>query len=284
MSIDSTWFRCPNCFLPLAPVTELTLGYDTGHRFDVSRHGTVTLLPPRAPNTVGDTREMLDARARLLGSGLFQPIVDAIAQAAVAVSVDDSPARIVDLGCGTGYYAARVAEVLPGTVLAADRSPIAVRLATRSIPRASGVVLDLWKPLPLRDAVADIALNVFAPRNPSEFARILSPQGRLIVVVPTPVHLQELRHAGALLDIPEGKAERVVDQFTAVGLSLHHRTAVEYTRDASAATRAELAGMGPSAHHVASLESTSQMDDRGARSAVTISVDVLVFRPPAPAA
>ncbi len=279
MSFDATWFRCPNCFENLSAIDDLSIGCANGHRFDVSRQGTVTLLPPRTPKTVGDTREMLDARRDVLDTGLFGPIADAVVEAADTggLRLSGEPARVADLGCGTGYYAARVADAVPlSTFLAADRSPIAVRVATRDLPRATGVVLDLWQPLPLRDDIADVVLNVFAPRHPSEFARILRPRGRLIVVVPTARHLRELRAAGELLEIPEGKAERVVDQFDGAGLTLFERTPVEYRPEADATVRAQLAGMGPSAHHAGALAGRTT-GDNGAPQPLTVSVDVLVF-------
>lgn len=281
MSFDATWFRCPNCFQYLSAIDSLSIGCAKGHRFDVSRQGTLTLLPPRTPKTVGDSREMLDARRDVLDTGLFGPIADAVVEAVgiTGLRLSGEPARVADLGCGTGYYAARVADAFPAsTFLAADRSPIAVRVATRDLPRATGVVLDLWQPLPLRDDVADVALNVFAPRNPGEFARILRPRGHLIVVVPTARHLRELRAAGALLEIPEGKAERVVDQFDGMGLLLVDRTPVEYTREADATVQAQLAGMGPSAHHAAALAGSSAGGDGVPQAQpLTVSVDVLVF-------
>lgn len=280
MSFDTTWFRCPNCFQPLSPIGELTIGCVSGHRFDVSRQGTVTLLPPRTPKTVGDSREMLDARRGFLRSGVFAPIADAIV-AAGSPALPPSGGRVADLGCGTGYYSARVADAFPASAfIEADRSPIAVRMATRDVPRATGVVLDLWQPLPVRDGVADLVLNVFAPRHPSEFARILRPRGRVIVIVPTVRHLRELRASGALLDIPGGKVERVVEQFAGVGLRLLEQTPVEYARETGAAARAQLAGMGPSAHHAAALTPT---DATGGSSSgtphplTTVSVDVLIF-------
>ena len=221
MSIDSTWLRCPNCFHDLEPVTDRVLGCELGHRFDLSKHHSATLLPPRAPRTIGDDRQMLEARARLLDSGAYSPIADAIIESmrsarsrppfdtASDVSTATASAagapRIVDLGCGTGYYARALASAAPDSaVLLADRSPDAVRAAMRSVPGSTGVVLDLWRPLPIRDASADVALNVFAPRNPAEFARIVRPGGLLLVVVPTAAHFIELRRLGAALDLGAG--------------------------------------------------------------------------------
>jgi 23S rRNA (guanine745-N1)-methyltransferase len=293
MSIDSTWLRCPNCFHDLVPVTEHVLGCELGHRFDLSKHHSVTLLPPRAPRTTGDDRQMLEARARLLDSGAYAPIAEALVEAVrdarpqppSDVGGDDAAAadalRIVDLGCGTGYYARALASATPdSTVLLADRSPAAVRAAMRAVPGATGVVLDLWRPLPIRDTSADVALNVFAPRNPAEFARIVRTRGLLLVVVPTAAHFIELRRLGAALDIPEGKAELVTAQFTEAGFTAAGTTRVEYALVADAETRASLVDMGPAAHHRADSEPSAASDELS----VTVSVDVVTFvrSPPRP--
>ncbi|MFD4419927.1 methyltransferase domain-containing protein [Agromyces sp. NPDC058484] len=284
MSIDSTWLRCPNCFLPLSPAGDRTLGCESGHRYDLSRHGTVSLLPPRAPHTIGDSREMLEARARLLGSGVFDPIADAIVTASgdAASRTGDAALRVADLGCGTGYYASRLAEALPSAeFLAADRSPVAVRMAARAVPRSTSVVLDLWRPLPLRDSAADLAINVFAPRNPREFARVLRRDGVLVLVVPTARHLGELRRVGGLLDIPAGKDARVSAQLVSAGFSPSVAVRLEYSATVDAAQRAAIVGMGPSAHHTRAgglaVSENSASDEPSQPSRVTVSVDVLAF-------
>ena len=276
MSIDSTWLRCPNCFADLSPVDDRVYGCVQGHRFDRAKHGYLTLLPPKAPRTIGDDRAMLTARAELLGQGAYRPIADEVVRAA---ATDDSELsfghlRIADLGCGTGYYAERLAEARPvASLLLADRSPEAVRASLRAVPAATGLVLDIWRPLPLRDAVADVVLDVFAPRNPTEFTRILRPDGRLIVVVPRAGHLRELRDGGMLLDIPPEKANAVTGQFAAAGLVRRGAVPIEYGLHADRRTRLLLAGMGPSARHSASLgEGTA-----GEAAEVTIAVDVLTF-------
>jgi 23S rRNA (guanine745-N1)-methyltransferase len=276
MSIDSTWLRCPNCSQPLSALDERVLGCDAGHRFDTSKHGTITLLPPRAPRTVGDSREMLDARAELLGTGVYEPIAAAVTEAcAEAAASSAAGLRVVDLGCGTGYYSAHLASVFPGAAfLLADRSPIAVRIASGAVPDTTGVVLDLWRPLPIRDASADVAINVFAPRNPEEFRRITRPGGSLVVVVPTVRHLRELRGHPGMLDIPSGKAEHVSEQLRRAGFVPDGHREVEYRVTLDADRTRALLGMGPSAHHVAADAAAPA----AASGDVTVSVDVLRYR------
>jgi len=277
MSIDSTWLRCPNCFSALDAVSERVFGCVNGHRFDRAKHGYLTLLPPKAPRTVGDDRAMLAARAELLDGGTYAPIAEAIVESLIGDGSATEPPgrlRVADLGCGTGYYSRRVRGAIPDAdILLADRSPDAVRMALRDVPGATGVVLDIWRPLPVRDAVVDVILDVFAPRNAAEFARVLRPGGRAIVVVPTRAHVRELREAGAMIDIPAEKAASAADQLRPAGLELTSGRNIEYRIEMDAGLRRLIAGMGPSAHHAASLAPLG--DD--ARTPVTVSVDVLVF-------
>ncbi|WP_173923986.1 putative RNA methyltransferase [Agromyces sp. Marseille-P2726] len=289
MSIDSTWLRCPNCFADLSALEERVYGCERGHRFDRSKHGYLTLLPPKAPRTLGDDRAMLADRAALLESGAYRPIADALTDAVLPRATESEAAdlRVADLGCGTGYYAGRVSQTLhDARLLLADRSPDAMRRAVRAIPDGTGVVLDLWRPLPLRDDSADVVLNVFAPRNPAEFARILRPGGRLLVVVPRAAHLHELRRRGALLAVPPRKVTAVTEQLDSAGLVRTRSRAVEYLLSADESTRALLIGMGPTARHTA-----ARRDDHGTGTMdVTVAVDVLTFvhqragRPEVPAA
>ena len=281
MSIDTTWLRCPNCLLDLSAIDDRVFGCPNGHRFDRARQGYLTLLPPRAPRTIGDDREMLAARAALLDHGAYSPIAEAVAAAAPRSRRWRPVRRRGSPTWGAEPATTRqrsLAHSPTATFLLADRSPDAVRISLRALPDATGVVLDLWRPLPIRDDTVDVALNVFAPRNGGEFARVLRPDGRLVVVVPAEAHLQELRRTGALLDIPAGKADRVAEQLAESGFHAETTTTIEYSLETDAATRGLLAGMGPSAHHAGSL--SSEAGD--APVDVTIAVDVLVFAQLAP--
>ncbi|PJJ55071.1 putative RNA methyltransferase [Compostimonas suwonensis] len=273
------WLRCPSCAQPLEPLGELGLGCVNGHRFDVNRRGYVTLLGPREA-VVGDSAAMLDARDRFLIGGHYAPIsamIDAVLRDAL-MPAEGRPERAIDLGCGTGHYLAGVVAQRPASsALAVDLSPAAVARTVRRFrggsavePVVDGLVANTWRPLPIRDGAATLLLNVFAPRNPAEFHRILEPAGALLVVIPRPEHLQELRAAGRVLGIGDDKHSQLVASLDAF-FELEESRPVEFVAELTAAQIDDLIGMGPSAHH-RSADSTT------AAVAVTAAVDVVLFR------
>jgi len=266
----SEWLRCPNCFLPLHPGGDLLLGCERGHSFDVNKRGFVNLLTgPR--KFIGDSAAMLEARDRFLSAGWYDPLRDAIR----GIVAGESPRRIVDAGCGTGYYLG--AALPPGDnvrALAMDISPAAVSRTVRAHDRADGLVADVWSPLALRDGATDVVLNVFAPRNPDEFHRVLRPHGMLLVVVPRPAHLRQLRESGLAVEMQADKAAHLTSSLAA-GFSPESHVQLERTVALSAPEVAALIGMGPSAHH-----SSSAADDSpsGFLRDVTMAFDIFGFR------
>ncbi|MDG4760141.1 putative RNA methyltransferase [Micromonospora sp. WMMD710] len=244
--------RCPVCGEPLTEATAGTaraLRCPRGHSFDIARQGYVNLLAGRAPH-VGDTAEMVAARADFLAAGHYDLISGALADAVPrAVAGFGAYPLVVDAGAGTGRYLGAVLAALPDAVgLALDVSKPALRRAARAHPRAAAALADTWQRLPLADGSTAVLLNVFAPRNGPEFHRVLDPAGTLLVVTPAADHLTELVDALDLLRVDPDKADRVAaslgGHFTPVG-STTHRAELTLTR----AGVATLVGMGPSAWH-----------------------------------
>ena len=232
---------CPHCRQPLT-LDAGTTRCPAGHAFDVARQGHLNLLT-RPAASPGDTAAMVAARAEFLASGNYQPIRDALANAA------DGSGLVVELGAGTAYYLAGVVGVgQDRTGLALDVSPYAARRAARAHPRVGAVVCDAWQSLPVRDGVASLVLNVFAPRNATELARILRPEGTLLVVTPNPAHLRELVGVLGLVTVDEDKDRRLDatlgGTFTRTGASV-----VEWTMSLDHRAVEQLVGMGPSAWH-----------------------------------
>ncbi|MGP3961371.1 putative RNA methyltransferase [Nonomuraea sp. 3N208] len=162
---------------------------------------------------------------------------------------------IVDAGAGTGHYLATVLNaVSDGIGMAFDVSKHAVRRAARVHPRAGAFVADVWRPLPIRDGVADVVIDVFAPRNGPEFKRILRSDGVVVVVTPARTHLSPLVEELGLLSVDEEKDRRVARSME--GFAETGRRSIEFDMELSPGDIAQVVGMGPSAWHtdVADLE------------------------------
>jgi len=226
-----------------------------GHAFDIARQGYVDLSGGH--RVVGDSASMVAAREAFLGAGHFDVIAEAVRTAA-----GEGDGCVVEVGAGTGYYLDRARAGRDGVAL--DSSRYAARRAARA--GLGAVVCDVWRPWPLRDAVAAAVLCVFAPRNASEMRRVLAPGGVIVVVTPTPRHLAELVRPLGLVRVDERKPERLS---AALGEPVRERE-IEAELDLSRDDVAALIAMGPNAHHV-----DAQWVARAA--VATLSVRVAVY-------
>lgn len=191
-----------------------------------------------------------------------------------------SPERvptIVEAGCGEGYYIGGLARALgaPCCFIGVDVSKDAVRLAARAHREVCFLVNDIKHRITVADRGVDVLLDVFAPRNPGEFARIVREGGLLMVAIPQDDHLRELRERLPLLGIEPGKRDRTVEQF-ADAFRPESEEAVEYRRELGPEEVLDLVGMSPSAWHVGE-ELRAEVEALG-RATVTVSVLVMGFR------
>ncbi|HLY30918.1 MAG TPA: hypothetical protein VKQ36_07805 [Ktedonobacterales bacterium] len=269
---------CPYCEQPLTRV-ERAYHCPAGHNFDIARQGYVNLLaqPTCWP---ADSQAMLQARRRFLARGFYTPLAEAICAQVIAwledSTVADAPSsdgvRVLDAGCGEGYYVWRLEEALARRDVSTGQHPIprayhlygadlareAMWLATslRNIAHEladmkfsiTWLVVNIKASLPFASESLHAVLSIFAPRNPTEFARILAPGGLLLMVIPEPDHLRGAREALRLLEIEPQKRDRVISQFTADGaftLVSSQRLAYPMTLDADA--QRDLGAMTPGA-------------------------------------
>jgi 23S rRNA (guanine745-N1)-methyltransferase len=284
-SSAAAWLRCPLCAGGLTAV-DATLRCERGHAFDIAREGYAYLLAPgrAAPKLAGDSKPMLRARRVFLERGHYQPLFDAIAAAVTgerrsgadeayvtpaghgaqpgewsptqqAARQTAPPLAILDAGCGEGYYLGRLGAHLraqPGAapmLFGMDIAKEAVRLAARRYPRGRFVVADVNVRWPFADASIAVLLDIFAPRNPAEFVRVLVPGGLLLVALPAAGHLAELRAHVPLLQIEPDKHERVIERL-AGGFTLSSKRSIKYALELPGADAALLLQMTPSARHV----------------------------------
>lgn len=286
--------RCPHCGegFAVAQPRDRSLACTAGHSFDLARQGYLNLLTGQGTKFVPDTAAMVSARDAFLDGMHYTPLSDALAEQVKMLlaepgtldrNADQGPALIVDAGTGTGYYLHHVLA----TCSSAARSPAAVgldiskfalRRAARRNPGALNIVWDLWRELPLGTNTADVVLVIFAPRNATEFARILKPGGSLVVVTPLPQHLAEIAAEAGMLGIQENKE-------SALQLSLSEHFASAGSREVVAPlalTRADVrnvALMGPAGHHLDSGELREQLSRLPELTAATAAFRISVFHP-----
>lgn len=257
-----------------------TLRCDDGHAIDVARSGYVHL--GSGSRAGGDGRAQLRARRRFLERGHYAGLARAVAAAALARA--RATIAIGDFGCGEGYYAdavLRAAGEVEVRVMALDSSKDACDLAARRLGRGASVaVADCAKDVPVMDGSLDVVLSVFAPRSPSELARVLRPGGRVVIARANEDHMQELhdvRGEGVVvLGVERDKGVRVDAVMRAAGFSMESEIEIRETMSLSEDDVVDLIFMGPSGHH-ASNEDAVRRAVAGASRSVTSSFVVSVY-------
>ena len=281
--------RCPLCGEAMR-ATDQGVTCGSGHPFDRARQGYLSLFGPRGRRFPGDTADQGAARDRVLSSGLFDGVLDELAAVARDAIGAGAPAGsvsrrvVLEAGAGTGHYLAGVLDAVGRDAGGADVvgigteiSAAAARRLARAHPAVAAVVADTWDGLPLADGCVDLVQVVFAPRNPSEFARVLRPGGTLVVAVPGEGHLEPLRSAGGLLEPAPDKAARL-DSELAAAFEPGPVRVVDQRTEVPAAVAVDLALMGPSGVHLdrSRLEAALGADDRPVR----LHVEVRSYRVP----
>lgn len=254
---------CPVCGATLSQADQ-TFKCPQAHSFDVAREGYVNLLLARGrrPKTLGDAREMLQARRRFLDRGFYAPLSDTINEIVrvhLATAPDltaNSPLCVAEIGCGEGYYLGRLKDHLDNTsghgsacYFGMDLSKEATRLAARRHKGICFFVADVKKRILLLDDSTHVLLNVFAPRNGAEFERVVVEGGLLLTVIPGPDHLAGVRSELALLGIEAEKRDKVIEQF-AGGFELVAEHTVEYEMHLGGEALRDLVQMTPSYWHI----------------------------------
>jgi 23S rRNA (guanine745-N1)-methyltransferase len=165
-----------------------------GHTFDVARRGYVNLLQPqdRKSREPGDAREVVEARAALYAAGVGRGVVDEVVRQATAMGLPPD-AVVLDLGSGAGDALGALAGVQPITGVGIDLSAAAADLAARRFPDLTWVVANADRRLPMADGSVDVVLSLHGRRNSAECARVLKPGGHLVIALPSPDDLVELR-------------------------------------------------------------------------------------------
>lgn len=266
----ATAFACPICQEALDLVQQ-SLTCPNRHSFDLAKFGYVNLAPQVKASKDYD-KENFQNRQLVLENGFYDHILTSLSE---CLSPLDHPANILDIGCGEGYYSRSLQERYPDhSFYAFDLSKESIQLAAKSDQewKVKWFVGDLAR-LPLLDQSMDLLLDIFSPANYQEFKRVLAPEGRLIKVVPTAAHLQEIRQkVKDHLDQADYSNEQIIQHFSdhfTIEQSFHCQETLELTP----ALREALLSMTPLLFHV----NPAQIDWTDLTQ-VTISAIVLVGR------
>ena len=179
---------CPICNEELKK-TDRQFVCPNRHSFDIARQGYVNLLTVQQKHSLapGDTREQVLSRRAFLENDSYAPIVEAVKSAAAGHA-----GPILDVGCGEGYYAVRVAEFLGAELTGLDISKEAVRCAAAKY-KGHRWLCGTAAHLPIADGSVGVLMSMFALTMPQEFRRVLREDGIFIQVLAAQDHLMGLK-------------------------------------------------------------------------------------------
>ena len=164
-----------------------------GHSFDFAKEGYCNLLLVQQKSSLnpGDNKEMVAARRRFLEGGYFEPIADKLVEYARGLAIENP--RVLDAGCGEGYYLKALHKAMPSAEMAGiDISKWAIKAAAKSQKKISWAVASN-KQLPFAGNSLDLILCLFGFPFWESFRSSLGEGGYVLLVDPAPEHLWELR-------------------------------------------------------------------------------------------
>ncbi len=243
-----TLFTCPICQSPLI-TNNKTWACDGSkntknnkHSFDVARQGYINLLPVQQKKSKmpGDSQASILARQNFLHSNFYQPLQALICQL-IDKNLSEKTAWL-DVGCGEGYYSHAIANIEQiRQLIAIDISKSAVQQLAKNTDNK-----DLWRnaensknnknkiyplvasasQLPLADNSVQGISSIFSPIFAEELARILVPQGILVIAKPNKNHLASVRQ-GLFDTVKEHNSDKFIEQLERVGFQLIEQKTVK---------------------------------------------------------
>ena len=230
------------------------------HSFDIARSGYFNLLQPQDSRSrnPGDTAAAVAARRRLHDLGITAPLLKAIRETGAVASGD----TVLDAGCGDGFYLGSLASHSGCAAHGIDIAVPAIDAAARRYPACEWVVANADRFIPYADNSFSLILSITARRNTPEFRRVLADGGRLLIAIPAPDDLVELRGPG------RDRVARTIEEFVPhFKLDSQQRATPTADLDASAVEDIQLAIYRP------------MQSQPAAAMQVTFSLDLLVLTP-----
>ena len=192
--MNTSFFTCPVCGNALNG--DKTFKCENNHSFDKNKHGYLNLLMSNASASKrhGDDKLMVLARSEFLEKNYYAPVREALLTALREQAKNGM--RILDAGCGEGWYTAYFAQQLADftpSVAGVDISKDALRQAAKR--GLTHLAVASTAKLPVADSSCQAVLNIFSPPELGEFHRVLAEDGVLIRALPMENHLLGLKQA-----------------------------------------------------------------------------------------
>lgn len=183
---------CPKCHQPLI-LDGKTYKCTHNHCYDIAKSQYINLLlnPDKSTNNPGDNKESLLCRKAHLNQGYYDVILNEVVSCIQERYHDDM--HILDLGCGEGYYTARLKEQLnDSTIYGLDISKDGIMMATKYRKDIYWIVGNS-KNIPILDHSLDVITALFTVVNVEEMKRCLKDDGYIVHVTANNGHLIEFK-------------------------------------------------------------------------------------------
>ena len=129
------------------------------------------------------------SRREFLEAGFYAPIAETLIAEARALGISG---RILDVGCGEGWYSAQLADALKAELTGLDISKEAVRCAAAKYKGKQWLCATAAH-IPVEDGSVDLMTSLFALTLPEEFSRVLKQGGYYFQVLAAEDHLLGLK-------------------------------------------------------------------------------------------
>lgn len=191
-------FQCPTCGLALLQ-HQASQGFYCAnkHHFDRHEQGYWIFTKPQRQKPIGDSRQQVRAKRFLLESGIFSPLIDKMAAMIAAAMPNDG--CLLDYECAEGFYLRALSSALTALAEPLNVQYVGVADAENAIFSAAKVqtpgmlCLSSSKALPFGDTCIDFITVIDKPLKGKESVRILKNDGTMLLVLPGPRHLWQLK-------------------------------------------------------------------------------------------
>jgi len=183
-----------------------------GHSFDVARSGYCNLLQPQDRRSLkpGDSRAAVEARRRFVDSGHATALGSDLIE--IIKGCQPSVTTALEVGCGEGFHLQVLRDAFGCDAHGIDLSVAATDLAARRYAECTWIVANVDHMIPYADESFSIVASITGPRPAAEMSRVLRPDGLLVVAVPAPDDLVELRELVLGTSIPRDRTTSVEEQ------------------------------------------------------------------------